>query len=42
MILLPAGNRGEVIEIVPPFTISDDQIDWCINALDRILGALAA
>jgi 4-aminobutyrate aminotransferase-like enzyme len=39
ILVLPAGEAGEVIEITPPFTISRPQVDWCVEAIARRLGS---
>ncbi|HEX5323132.1 MAG TPA: aspartate aminotransferase family protein [Capsulimonadaceae bacterium] len=41
LIVLPAGDRGEVVEIVPPFVIDDEQADWCIEILAHCLKGAA-
>jgi 4-aminobutyrate aminotransferase-like enzyme len=41
LILLPAGPAGNVIEILPPFVIGDDQIDFALAALDESIQAAA-
>jgi len=38
VLVLTAGEAGEVIEITPPFTISRPQIDWCVEAIAGRLG----
>jgi 4-aminobutyrate aminotransferase-like enzyme len=40
IILLSAGERGDVVEIVPPLTISDRQASWSIDTLGRLLSDL--
>ena len=35
LILLPAGD-GSVLEFVPPLTIHEDQIAWCLSLLRRL------
>ena len=36
LILLPAGD-GRVLEFVPPLTIAEEQIAWCLATLRRLL-----
>jgi 4-aminobutyrate aminotransferase/(S)-3-amino-2-methylpropionate transaminase len=38
LILLPAGD-GRVLEFVPPLTITEDQITWCLETMRRLLAA---
>ena len=38
LILLPAGD-GRVLEFVPPLVITEQQIQWCLGAMRRMLGA---
>jgi len=42
ILVLPAGEAGEVIEITPPITISRAQVDWCVDAIARRLGSQQA
>jgi len=37
LIVLPAGDRGEVIEIVPPFVIEAEQASFIVEVLDASL-----
>ncbi|MGO8673586.1 MAG: aspartate aminotransferase family protein [Capsulimonadaceae bacterium] len=37
LILLPAGD-GSVIELVPPLTISDEEVDTAVSILDGVMG----
>lgn len=39
LIVLPAG-AGDVLEFVPPLTITEAQIDWAVAQMDAALGAL--
>ncbi|HET6384960.1 MAG TPA: aspartate aminotransferase family protein [Armatimonadota bacterium] len=39
VILLPAGSRGNVIELVPPYIIHEDQIVFALTTLDEILAS---
>jgi acetylornithine/succinyldiaminopimelate/putrescine aminotransferase len=32
-----SGNHGDIIRILPPFTISDEDIAYFVNALDTVL-----
>jgi 4-aminobutyrate aminotransferase / (S)-3-amino-2-methylpropionate transaminase / 5-aminovalerate transaminase len=36
LILLPAGDRGETIEIIPPYIISHEQMEWATETLESI------
>ena len=36
LILLPAGD-GSVLEFVPPLTITEEQIDWCLTTMRCLL-----
>jgi len=38
LILLPAGD-GRVLEFIPPLTITEEQIDWCLDTMRRLLAA---
>ena len=38
LIVLPAG-AGDVLEFVPPLTVSRAQIEWCVHMLDGLLHA---
>jgi len=38
LILLPAGD-GRVLEFVPPLTITEEQIAWCLETMRRLLAA---
>ncbi len=40
LILLPAGD-GSVLEFVPPLTITESQIAWCLAAMRRLLAGAA-
>jgi len=40
MILLPAGDRGQVLEIVPPFILTDRQAKWAVETLQRLIAGL--
>lgn len=35
--LLPAGPHGSVIELTPPYTISDVQVDFALSVMDDLL-----
>jgi 4-aminobutyrate aminotransferase-like enzyme len=37
LIVLPAGDRGEALELIPPYIITDEQVDWCIETLVECL-----
>ena len=36
LILLPAGD-GRVLEFVPPLTVTEEQIAWCLGTMRRLL-----
>lgn len=38
VILLPAGDRGEVVELSPPLVISEEQLDRGVEVVLRLLG----
>jgi len=42
IILLPAGDNGECLEVVPPFVLSDKQAQWCLEALEKIFSELSS
>ena len=33
LIVLPAGERGEVLELTPPVVLADDQMECAVNAI---------
>lgn len=37
LLVLPAGERGEVVELTPPALVGDGQLRWATEALGRIL-----
>tara|TARA_B100000586_G_scaffold62225_1_gene42995 strand:- start:268 stop:693 length:426 start_codon:yes stop_codon:yes gene_type:complete len=37
LLVLPAGRYGEVVELVPPATITEEQIDFAVNGFSKIL-----
>ncbi|MSR36602.1 MAG: aspartate aminotransferase family protein [Gemmatimonadetes bacterium] len=42
LIVLPAGPRGEVLEIVPPATLTEPQLDHAVDALTELVRRWAA
>ena len=34
-----SGNHGDVIRILPPFVLSDEDIQYFVNSLDDVLSA---
>jgi len=40
LLVLPAGERGEVVEIVPPLNIARDQLDWAVATLEELVARL--
>jgi len=40
LLLLPAGERGEVIELTPPLVADRAQLDWAVEALTGILAGM--
>ena len=38
-ILLPAGERGQVLELTPPLVITRSQMDAATAELERLLGS---
>lgn len=41
LIVLPAGDRGEVVQLSPPLTISDEQVEHAVGALAEVVTACA-
>jgi len=41
LILLPAGDAGEVVELTPPITLSDEQVTFVIETLGRVVEEVA-
>ena len=39
VLALPAGDTGAVIELSPPVVLTDDQVDFAINAVVRAVRA---
>jgi 4-aminobutyrate aminotransferase/(S)-3-amino-2-methylpropionate transaminase len=37
-LVLPAGERADVIQLVPPVTLSQARFDEFVEALDEVLG----
>ena len=33
LLVLPAGERGEVVELLPPITLTEEQLDHAVEAL---------
>ena len=42
IIVLPAGPAGNVIELIPPYIISNEQIDYAVAALAEAIGSWSA
>ncbi len=42
LIVLTAGDSGDVIELTPPLIISDDQAEWMLETLAAAIGDVAA
>lgn len=40
LIVLPAGDSGQVLEIVPPYVIAQEQVEWLLSRLDECLDEL--
>jgi 4-aminobutyrate aminotransferase-like enzyme len=40
LLVLPAGDRGEVVEITPPLTISRTQLDWAAATLEELVARM--
>ena len=40
LLVLPAGDRGEVVELAPPISITEEQIDWSVETLGRVIRAM--
>ena len=43
LLVLPAGEHGQVIELTPPLVMTDEQIDFAVEALvdaiEQVVGA---
>lgn len=37
LLVLPAGERGEVVELSPPLMLTDEQMEWAVDALAGLL-----
>jgi 4-aminobutyrate aminotransferase/(S)-3-amino-2-methylpropionate transaminase len=37
LIVLPAGDEGNVVELTPPITLTAEQVDFVVDALGRVL-----
>ncbi len=37
LIVLPAGDHGHVLELTPPVVLSDEQVDYAVDALGSII-----
>ncbi len=37
ILVLPAGVAGHVLELSPPFVISEEQLDWAVPRLKRVI-----
>lgn len=37
ILVLPAGAAGHVLELSPPFVISEEQLDWAVPRLKRVI-----
>lgn len=40
LILLPAGDEGQVVELTPPITLTEEQVDFAIEAVARVIEAV--
>ncbi len=40
LLVLPAGNRGQVVELTPPLTITREQLEWAADTLASIVTAM--
>jgi 4-aminobutyrate aminotransferase-like enzyme len=41
LLLLPAGEAGEVLELAPPLIVTDEQVDTAVQMLTELVGAHA-
>jgi 4-aminobutyrate aminotransferase-like enzyme len=41
LLVLPAGERGEVLEISPPLVLTEDQIRWAVPVLAALFREVA-
>lgn len=37
LLVLPAGDRGHVVELSPPLVITEEQADWAVACLERVV-----
>ncbi|MDX1630297.1 MAG: aspartate aminotransferase family protein [Thermoanaerobaculia bacterium] len=41
LLLLPSGNRGEVVELLPPLTLTEEQADAAVELLGRAVARIS-
>lgn len=41
LILLPSGESGNVISITPPLTITEEQLEWGLHVLKKVITSLS-
>jgi len=41
LLLLPAGTHGQVVELTPGLVVTDEQIDFAVEVLVRVIGELS-
>ena len=37
ILVLSAGERGNVLELSPPLVITEDQLDWAVPRLEEVI-----
>jgi 4-aminobutyrate aminotransferase-like enzyme len=42
LIVLPAGDQGEVIEITPPLNITSDQLEFAASTLEELVARMSS
>jgi 4-aminobutyrate aminotransferase-like enzyme len=38
VIALAGGDRGTVLQVVPPLTITEEQLDCALDVLEQVVG----
>jgi len=42
LLVLPAGADGNVVELSPPFTVTEEQLEWAVGVLTKVIGQAGA
>lgn len=37
LLVLPAGAAGNVLELSPPFVVTEEQLDWAVTCLEKVI-----